>query len=193
MSRVSLPTFRRLARADFPLLGAWLAEPHVARWWNHDASAPAVEADFGGVVDGTDPADVFVVLDGDGRPAGLLQRYTFADHPGYAAELAHLLAVPPSALSIDYFVGEPRRLRRGFGAAMIRAALDGIWRDHPDAPCVIVPVSAANEASQRTLLRAGFAPAAAGELAPDNPVDGPAHVVYRIARPDGAGFARAGA
>lgn len=184
---MTAPTFRRLARADFPLLSAWLAQPHVARWWNHDPSPQAVEADFGAAVDGTDPADVFVVHGGD-RPLGLLQRYRFADHPEYAAELAPLVHAPPEAFSIDYFVGEPRALRRGFGAAMVAAAVRDIWRDHASAPCVIVPVSAANEASWRTLRRAGFERAAEGPLAPDNPIDGTAHLVWRIARPaaDGA-------
>lgn len=184
-------TFRRLARADFPLLGRWLAEPHVARRWNHDASPAGVEADFGGTVDGSDPADVFIVLEGDGRPVGLLQRYRFADHPGYVRELAHLIDAPGEALSIDYFVGEPDALRRGVGAAMIRAAVAAIWRDHPLAPSVIVPVNAGNEASLRVLARAGFEPVAQGELEPDHPLDGRGHVVWRIARPgDGDGGER---
>jgi len=40
-------SFRRLTRDDFPVLAGWLAEPHVARWWNHDVDAEALERDFG--------------------------------------------------------------------------------------------------------------------------------------------------
>jgi aminoglycoside 6'-N-acetyltransferase len=28
-------TWRPVTVADFPLLRAWLAQPYVARWWNH--------------------------------------------------------------------------------------------------------------------------------------------------------------
>jgi len=174
-------SFRHLTRADFALLGSWLAQPHVARWWNHESSPQAIEADFGAVVDGLDPADVFIVSHGP-QPIGLLQRYTFADNPGYIADLAGLIAAPSAALSIDYLIGEPALLGRGFGSAMIRAAIESIWRDHPNAPSIIVPVSSANIASCRALERAGFTLAATGWLAPDNPIDDGDHRVYRIER-----------
>jgi len=47
-------SFRRLTRADFPLLAGWLAEPHVARWWNHDVDPEALERDFGASADGAE-------------------------------------------------------------------------------------------------------------------------------------------
>jgi len=180
--RASAFTFRHLARSDYALLARWLSEPHVARWWHHDPSAEAIERDFGASIDGVDPADVFIV-EHDAKPLGLVQRYRFADNPSYVEQLAPLLAVPGAALSIDYFVGEPAALRRGLGSAMIAAAVTAIWGDHAAAPSVVVPVSAANEASWRALERAGFRRVAAGLLEPDNPIDAWDHVVYRIERP----------
>jgi len=179
--------FERLTRRDYPLLARWLAEPHVQRWWNHEFTEAALEADFGASIDGVDPAEVFIVsaTDSPALPFGLLQRYRFADNPGYLDELAPLLAVPPAALSIDYFVAEPGMLRRGWGSAMIRAALADIWVDYPAAPCVVVPVHAANTASWRVLERAGMQRVASGPLTPDNPLDDPLHHVYRIVRPAG--------
>ncbi len=174
-------SFRHLTRADFALLGPWLEQPHVARWWNHESSLQALEADFGSAIDGLDPADVFIVSQG-AQPIGLLQRYTFADNPGYIADLAHLIDAPGAALSIDYLIGEPAVLGRGLGSAMIRAAVESIWCDHPNAPSIIVPASSANIASWRALERAGFTLAATGWLAPDNPIDDGDHRVYRIAR-----------
>lgn len=182
LTAMAVPDFRPLTRADFPLLAAWLAQPHVLRWWHHDTTPAAVEADFGPSIDGSDAAELFVALL-QGRPIGFLQRYTFADNPGYMEELAPILAAPGAALSIDYFIGAPELLRRGLGAAMLRAAVAGIWRDYPAAPAVIVPVNAANPASWRVLERAGFTRVGAGPLTPDNPIDDRHHYVYAIGRP----------
>ena len=165
------------------MLSAWLGQPHVARWWNHETSREAVETDFGPVVDGHDAADIFIASL-RGRPFGLVQRYTFADNPDYGAELSSLLAVPDAALSMDYFVGEPALLRRGLGTAMLQSALRSTWRDYRSAPAVIVPVVAANTASWRVLERSGFRRVAAGPLEPDNPIDDSAHFVYWIDRPE---------
>ena len=178
-------SFRPLARADFPLLTHWLQQPHVLRWWNHETAPAAVEADFGPSIDGSDAAELFIAMHAD-RPIGYIQRYTFADNPGYIEELVPILHAPGAALSIDYFVGAPELLRQGLGAAMIRAFVAEIWRDYPQAPAVIVPVNAANPASWRVLERAGFSKAAEGPLTPDNPIDDIHHYVYMIKRPAAA-------
>jgi RimJ/RimL family protein N-acetyltransferase len=175
-------TLRPLVRADFSLLAAWLDQPHVARWWHHDTSPRAIERDFGASIDGSDPAEVFIASI-EGRHFGLLQRYTFGDHPAYIDELAALLPVPGAALSMDYFVGEPAMLRCGLGAAMLQAALRSSWQSHASAPAVVIPVVAANTASWRLLERVGFQRVAQGPLQPDNPIDDDAHYIYRIERP----------
>lgn len=175
-------TWRRLAESDFPLLTSWLAQPHVARWWHHDTSPEAVARDFGPAARGEEPSDDLLVhLDGD--PVGLVQRCRLADYPEYRAELAAVVEVPPGALTIDYLIGEPRWVGRGLGPRMIRSVVRASWRDHPDAPCVLVPVVAANRASWRALERAGLRRVAEGELEPDNPVDERAHHLYRVDRP----------
>lgn len=173
---------RALQRADFALLSRWLAEPHVARWWAHDPSPAAVEADFGASVDGVEPAEYFIAQAGD-RAIGLIQRYRIGNWPEYVDEIEPLTTVPPGAASIDYLVGEPDALRCGFGAAMITICVASIWRDWRDAGSVIVPVHADNTASWRVLQRAGFRLVATGEMAPDNPADDRRHKVYRIDRP----------
>ena len=173
---------RPLRRDDFPLLARWLATPHVARWWDHDFTPEGIERDFGAVVDGEDPAEVFVASAAEG-PFGLIQRYTFADNPDYRDEVSTLVEVPEHALSIDYFVGETSRLRGGLATAMVEEVLRSTWVDYPLAEAVIVPVVAANAASHRLLARAGFQAVAGGPLTPDNPVDGPEHLVWQVDRP----------
>ncbi len=172
---------RPLRRADFPLLSRWLAEPLVARWWNDDSSADAVEAHYGPSVDGVDPTAVYLA-EHRGQAFGLVQVFRFDDGPDYAAELSTVCSVPPGALSIDYLVGEPSARGRGLGTAMIAAAVARGFADHPDAGEVLVPVAAANEASWRALQRAGGTRYAVGELEPDNPVDSRDHVVLRFTR-----------
>ncbi len=138
--------------------------------------------DFGPAAKGEEPSEDLLVF-ADGRPFGLVQCSLFADYPEYAAEMAAVVEVPEGAMTIDYLVGDPEQTGRGLGTEMIRAVVAGIWARHPDVSCVIVPVSAANRRSWRALERAGMRRVGEGEMEPDNPADGPEHVVYRVDRP----------
>ena len=174
--------FRPLERADFPRLARWLAEPLVARWWNHEFSPEAIERDFGPSLDGSDVTEHFVASL-VGRPFGLIQRYPIAAYPAYVAELTAVCPVPPGALSVDYLVGDPRQRGKGLGARMIAGLVARSWTAHPAAGHVIVPVALGNRASWRALEQAGFRRIAEGELEPDNPRDPRDHCVYAIERP----------
>ncbi|WP_199702423.1 GNAT family N-acetyltransferase [Jiangella rhizosphaerae] len=175
-------TFRPLTRADFALLRRWLEQPHVARWWNHETTPEALDRDFGGTADGTSPGEDLLALL-DGVPVGLVQRSRLADFAEYRDEFAALTDVPDGAVTIDYLVGDPGRVGRGLGTAMIGAVVADTWRAHPDAPAIVVAVVAANTASWRALEKAGFRRVAEGAMEPDNPVDDPLHYVYRRDRP----------
>ncbi|MFI6595843.1 GNAT family N-acetyltransferase [Nonomuraea sp. NPDC050536] len=179
---MSTITWRRVVPGDFPLLRSWLEQPHVARWWNHETSPEAVERDFGPTARGEEPSEDLLALV-DGEPVGLVQRSRLADYPEYLAELSAIVPVSPGTVTIDYLIGAPERTGQGLGPLLIGAMLDRTWRDFPDAPCVLVPVSAANRPSWRALEKAGLRRVAEGELEPDNPVDDRAHYLYRIDRP----------
>lgn len=174
--------FRSLARADFPLLALWLQAPHVARWWADDASPQGLESDYGPVIDGTEPCEVFIALR-NGAPFGLVQRLAIAAYPEYEQEYAALCPVPPGAWSIDYLVGAAGDTGRGWGSAMLAAFVRQLWADQPQASCLLVAVHVSNEASWRALARCRFRRVAHGEMTPDNPADTREHVVYRIDRP----------
>lgn len=173
--------FVPIRRADFPLLSQWLSTPHVMRWWNDDPSRSAIEEDYGGCVDGTEPAEVFLAH-WEGEAVGLIQRYRFGAYPEYVAEMAHIVAVPVDATGIDYVIGPPAAVGRGVGAAMIADFVSRTWLDDPLTVAVIVPVQAGNLASWRALERAGFVRIAQGDLRPDNPMDSPHHYIYRRER-----------
>lgn len=176
-------TFRRLTEDDFELLGSWLTDPEVRRWWNHDPAPHAVRRDFGPAVRGDEPSEDLVLLL-DGAPVGLLQRCRFDDYPEYRAQVEACAEVPPGARTLDYLLGRPDVRGRGVGSAAIRAATDATWAEHPDTPAIVVPVVAANVASWRALEKAGYHRVAEGEMTPDNPVDDPLHYVYRVDAPD---------
>jgi aminoglycoside 6'-N-acetyltransferase len=174
--------FAPVARADYPLLAAWLRQPHVARWWCDDPSDAALEAEYGGVIDGREAAEVFVAQR-EGRPVGLVQRFALSAYPDYRDEIAQYTPVPPRAWSLDYFIGEPGALGRGWGVELVGHLTRSIWSSAPDASAIVVPVHADNRASWRVLERNGYRRVAVGDFEPDNPIDSPAHALYRIDRP----------
>ncbi|MFJ8039555.1 GNAT family N-acetyltransferase [Kitasatospora sp. NPDC096147] len=175
-------TWRRLAATDFPLLAQWLAQPHVARWWNHETSAEAVTRDFGPAARGEEPSeDLLVAVDGE--PIGLVQRCWIADYPQYMGELAAQAEIPERAMTLDYFIGLPELTGRGLGTAVLRAVAAASWTDHPDATAFVIPVHSANRASWRALEKAGFHRYVEADLEPDNPADDRLHFVYRLDRP----------
>jgi aminoglycoside 6'-N-acetyltransferase len=175
-------SYRNLQPADFPLLSRWLAQPHVARWWNHETSPEAVERDFGPTARGEEPnEDLLVHLDGE--PVALVQRSWLRDSPEYLAELAAIAPVPDDALTIDYLIGDPTRTGRGLGTEIIRFVTERTWHEHPAARAIVIAVHVDNRPSWRALEKAGFVRAGTGEMAPDNPIDSRSHHVYRLDRP----------
>jgi aminoglycoside 6'-N-acetyltransferase len=173
--------WRRLAADDLPLLARWLADPIVARWWNHDSTVEGVERDFGASVRGEEPGEDLVVSL-DGRPVGLVQRALIHDYPKDLAEFAGLVEVPEGAVELDYLIGEPALRGRGLGPRMIAALVRDTWMSRPATPAILVAVVAVNSASWRALEKAGLRRIAEGPMTPENPADGSLHYVYRAER-----------
>lgn len=172
--------FRPL-RSDFPQLSRWLAAPHVEMWWRQAYGADAVEAEYGPVVDGADPTDVFIVHD-DGQPVGMVQRYRLTDYPEWER------AIPPGVTpregaGIDYLIGDLARIGRGLGGRIISAFVADTWVRYPDVPAVVVAVQQENRRSWRVLEKAGFVRAWAGMLDSDDPSDAGPSYVYVLPRP----------
>jgi len=145
-------TIRPMTRADFPDVVRWQAQPHVARWWSHDAPDLAgAEAHYGPALDGDDPTRMWVV-EADGRPVGMLQDYRIGDHPEYA-----LLTARPDAVGIDYLVGDVDLVGTGFGTAMLHVFLRDVVRPgYPDATEAFAAPDHRNAASLRVLEKLGF-------------------------------------
>lgn len=174
-------TWRPVREQDFPLLADWLSRPHVHRYWHHDFSAEGVARDFGPGTRGEEAGeDLLVHLNGDA--VALVQRSRIQDYAEEFDELAAIVDVPDGAITIDYLIADAERTGKGLGTAIIRAIVADIWTSYPEAPAIIVAVVAGNVGSWRALEKAGFRWIAEGDIAPDNPIDPPRHVVLRIDR-----------
>ena len=140
-----------MTREDFPLLGSWLARPHVQKWWKETGELEEVERKYGPHIDGTDPTLLFLAEVG-GAPIGMLQSYWVDDYPGHAESVGL-----PGAAGVDLFIGELAYLGRGNGPAMLRAFVERIlpvW--YPGATGVVADRGITNLASIRAFEKAGF-------------------------------------
>jgi len=179
---VNALTVRPLARDDLPRLSRWLAEPHVAQWWRDPGDLPSVEASYLPCIDGTDPAEVFVI-EVAGRAAGLIERYLVADDPEWHHAMQATGAVTGCAAGIDYLIGEPGLTGRGYGTAAISLFSALTFRRYPQADAIVAAPQQANAGSWRALQRAGYQRWWSGWLESSDPSDaGPAYL-YGMRRP----------
>jgi RimJ/RimL family protein N-acetyltransferase len=144
--------FRPMLRADLPDVVAWQGRPHVARWWQDEATdVAAAERHYGPALDGDDPTRMWV-LEVNGRSVGLLQDYLVGDHPEYA-----LLSAHPDAVGFDYLIGDPSWVGTGVGTRMLWSYLRDVVRPHyPQAPELFAAPDHRNAASLRVLDKLGF-------------------------------------
>jgi len=178
--------FRPLQRSDLPLLAEWLGQPHVGRWWRAPSDLAAVEAEYGPMIDGSDPTEGFIAVwnveeqgRGQGQDFAFLQRYRLDDDPAWQRALTVAFGDGPGA-GIDYLIGEQALIGRGLGRQMIAAFVDRAWERYSDITAVVVAVDQGNEPSWRALEGAGFVRTWAGILSSDDPSDeGPSYVYVR--------------
>jgi aminoglycoside 6'-N-acetyltransferase len=111
--------FRPVEASDFPMLAAWLTEPHVRKFYQKTSITLAeVALEYGPAVRGEEPTICHIAVS-DGRPFAYLQCYRNTDYPKWV----DIIDVS-DGVSVDLFVGEPAYLGGGFG----RAALSGYLR-----------------------------------------------------------------
>lgn len=169
---------RPLGRADFDLLAVWLDDPEVARWWPDPHDPADLEAACGPTIDDHDPTEVLVVEE-DGAPVGLVQRYRLADEPAWAASL-----VPADPFGIDYLLGAPGSRGRGLGTRIVGRFVADSWDRYPGCHACVVGVDRDNAASLGLLRRLGFRTVYEGGLLDPAPGDGGVQVVLVLDRTD---------
>lgn len=144
--------FRAMTRADFPDVVRWVAEPHVARWWDDESGTlEKAERHYGPALDGRDPTRMWVV-EVNGRSVGFVQDYLIGDHPDWALLTAH-----PDAVGFDYAIGAPAWIGRGVGTRVLWRFLSDVVRPHyPAATTYFAAPDHRNAASLRVLDKLGF-------------------------------------
>ena len=135
----SVIRFRPMTEDDLPAIAAWLALPHVARWWTADTTAEAELAEYRQrITDGADPATIMLMVLLDGVPVGWCQWYRWADYPAEAAEMG----ARDGEAGIDYAIGDPECIGRGVGTYLIAALVAEVRGQHPGAGILADPDAA---------------------------------------------------
>ena len=144
---------RAMTRGDLPDLVRWRAAEHVRRWWESpdEPTLEGLTAHYGPRIDGMTPTRMWVA-EVNGRSVGFLQDYLIADYPDFA-----LLCAQPSAVGVDFAIGDPAWVGRGLGARLLWVWALKAHRRFPAATACFAAPDHRNEASLRMLDKAGFA------------------------------------
>ena len=123
---------------------AWLAQPHVARWWG-DAARAILHAR-------TCPSESHALIVVDGVPVGYLS-WLAAQQDEFAA--VNLADVPSGLVDIDILVGDPDATGQGVGSRALELLLARLGRE-PSIAFAGLGSSAANSKAIRCFEKAGF-------------------------------------
>ena len=136
--------FRPVTEKDLPMIAGWLAEPHVAQWWNDPETEVAEIREH---IDSISVEPLIVEL--DGKPIAYLQSYDphlEDDHP-YADQ-------PFGTLGIDLSIGRPELVGIGHGSAIVRQFVEHLFEE--GVPRVIIDPDPTNGRAIRAYEKAGF-------------------------------------
>ena len=136
--------FRPASAADLPMLGAWLREPEVRRWWGdpaHELGLLRENLDDGRAT--------MLVVSHEGRPFAYVQHYDVRAWP-----MPYFDHLPAGSRAVDVMIGEPDMMSGGHGSAFLRElalALKG-----EGVPAVAIDPDPENKRAVRAYEKAGF-------------------------------------
>lgn len=123
-------TFKLLTQSDFPLLLAWLEEPHVKAWWDADVSwtPELIQEKYRSYVDGyklehgeRKKIEAYIIC-ADDMPIGYIQLYNAYDF----ARSEPLVDLPESLGAFDMFIGQKEYLGKGIGSQALMLFLETV-------------------------------------------------------------------
>lgn len=146
--------FRPVTAEDYPLLGRWLAEPHLSEWWGDPDEELASIRDM---IEGRDTTQPFLILL-DGSPVGYIQVWFIGHYQNRTWIETHpwLAELPADTVGVDLSLGDPALLSRGIGSSAL-AAFAARLRAQGHRTIIIDP-DPANHRAVRAYEKAGFRP-----------------------------------
>jgi aminoglycoside 6'-N-acetyltransferase len=137
--------FRAVTEADLPMLAAWLAEPHVAEWWDEGP-----EEELRGIIEAMDSVETEpLIVELDGRPIAYVQSYDPHLEDGHPYQ-----DQPFGTLGMDISIGPPEFVGKGHGSAITRQFTDMLFEE--GAPRVVIDPHPDNLRAIRAYEKAGF-------------------------------------
>jgi aminoglycoside 6'-N-acetyltransferase len=136
--------FRPVTEKDLPMIAGWLAEPHVAEWWDDP------DTEIAGIREHIDSISVEpLIVELDGKPIAYLQSYDphLEDGHPYADQ-------PFGTLGIDLSIGVPSLVGIGHGSAIVRQFVNELFAE--GAPRVTIDPHPDNLRAIRAYEKAGF-------------------------------------
>ena len=144
------------------MLHRWLNAEPVLRWYAKQPMTPQqLDTKYVPRVSGADPVKCHVALV-DGKPSGLFQFYALSAFPEYAAAIG----ARPGWHGTDFFLGEASARGRGLAPRLLQLFEMLVCEAAPDCTALVAGPHPSNEASLRTLRRAGYAFERNVEVAP---------------------------
>jgi RimJ/RimL family protein N-acetyltransferase len=137
---------------DVALLENWLSAPHVAKWFEHPDhwlnEIHGRQGEFSFITH-------FIAV-ADDTPIGFCQYYDayFAREHEIWNNEPHISQTKGEIYSIDYLIGEPAFLRKGYGKEIVRLLCEKVRK--VGAGRIIVDPEDDNLASNKTLEANGF-------------------------------------
>lgn len=145
-------SFRPMGREDLPLLQAWMAQPHVAEWWDDAVETiEGVEAKYAARVEGVNHVAPWV-MEIEGTAIGFVQWYWVEDEA--SGSRASILT---GTVAIDLAIGDADYIGQGHGRRLILEFCHHVLRPAaPECPEVWIDPNPRNERAVRAYRAAGF-------------------------------------
>jgi aminoglycoside 6'-N-acetyltransferase len=148
-----LLAFRPMATDDLPRLRTWLAQPHVAEWWDTPGDAAAAFEAADGERIGRAHAVAPWIVELGGSAIGFVQWYRVADEAAWFPGVD----IPTDTVALDVAIGEPDHLDRGVGRRVVLEFVHHVLRSMaPGSSEVWVDPNPRNERAVRAFRAVGF-------------------------------------
>jgi aminoglycoside 6'-N-acetyltransferase len=147
-------TFDPAQHRHLPLLEVWLHKPHWREWWGD----PVIE--FGHIVEMIEERDTTkpFIFSLDGAPAGYIQYWFIGPHQTeeWVKDNPWLMELPSDAVGVDLSIGEAENLSKGYGSAVLRQFVDGLYEK--GYKTIVIDPDPLNIRAVRAYEKAGFRP-----------------------------------